>query len=95
MSWSKIYHESYKDLFKLFRKIKGFAVAFNTNLDAIIEFSPAHILELIDKIGIDSLDLYKKVIKWKGRIDDPVDFVAGLCGCFEKGKVVQFRCAKI
>ncbi|NHJ41017.1 MAG: hypothetical protein FK731_13380, partial [Asgard group archaeon] len=72
------------------RKIQGIAIGFNTNLDAIIEFSGRDILELITKLKIDSLLLYKKIIEWKGRINKPIDFITGLCGCFEKGKASEW-----
>ena len=90
MSWTQFYATSYKEIVKNIKKIQGIAVGFNTNLDAIIEFSGKKILELINKFKIDSFSLYKKIIEWKGRIVEPIDFITGLCGCFEKGKASEW-----
>ena len=90
MSWTQFYAESYKEIIKKIKKIQGIAVGFNTNLDAIIEFNGKMILELIKHLKIDSFSLYKKIIEWKGRIIEPIDFVTGLCGCFEKGKASEW-----
>ncbi|NHK30429.1 MAG: hypothetical protein FK730_03700 [Asgard group archaeon] len=90
VSWTQIYSESYKEIIKNIKKIQGIAVGFNTNLDAIIEFNGKMILELIHHFKIDSFSLYKKIIEWKGRINEPIDFITGLCGCFEKGKASEW-----
>jgi ADP-dependent phosphofructokinase/glucokinase len=90
VSWTQFYAESYKEIIKNIKKIQGIAVGFNTNLDAIIEFNGKMILELIKHLKIDSFSLYKKIIEWKGRIKEPIDFVTGLCGCFEKGKASEW-----
>ncbi|MBN1327952.1 MAG: ADP-dependent glucokinase/phosphofructokinase [Candidatus Heimdallarchaeota archaeon] len=90
MSWSQIYNSCYQEILKELTRLDGIAVGFNTNVDAIIEFNSTTILELIGKVGLDSLSLYERILKWKGAIDKPADFVVGLCGCFEKGKASEW-----
>jgi len=90
LSWSQIYTESYREILKELKRLDGIAVGFNTNVDAIVDFSSDAILELIAQLGIDSLSLYKYVVEWKGVIEDPTDFISGLCGCFEKGKASEW-----
>jgi ADP-dependent phosphofructokinase/glucokinase len=90
LSWEQYYSNSYKKIIKKIRKLKGIAVGFNTNLDAIIEFSGKEILELIQHMKIDAFTLYEKIIEWRGTISEPIDFIAGLCGCFEKGKASEW-----
>ncbi|HUT82420.1 MAG TPA: ADP-dependent glucokinase/phosphofructokinase [Candidatus Bathyarchaeia archaeon] len=90
MSWSQIYNDCYQEILKELTRLDGIAVGFNTNVDAIIEFNSTTILELIGKVGLNSLTLFERVLKWKGVIDKPADFVVGLCGCFEKGKASEW-----
>ncbi|NHJ46665.1 MAG: hypothetical protein FK733_02645 [Asgard group archaeon] len=90
VTWNQCYLNSYKEIIKNIRKLQGIAVGFNTNLDAIIEFRGKDILELINQLKIDTFSLYTKIIEWKGTINEPLDYVTGLCGCFEKGKASEW-----
>ena len=82
--------DSYQEVTINLKRIKGIAIGFNTNVDAIYHMRSDLIVDLIHKLGIDSVALYKKVVKWKGSIEDPEDFIAGLCGCFEKGRASEW-----
>jgi len=90
LSWVEIYHDSYTNVLKNLKKVKGATVGFNTNVDAIIDFSSDEIISLIKKVGADPLKLYTNILQWKGKISSPEDFVTGLCGCFEKGKASEW-----
>ncbi len=90
MSWSQTYNDCYQEILKELPRLNGIAVGFNTNVDALIEFNSSLILELIGKVGLDGISLYERILKWKGFIDKPADFVVGLCGCFEKGKASEW-----
>ncbi|NHJ31950.1 MAG: hypothetical protein FK732_03720, partial [Asgard group archaeon] len=72
------------------KRINGIAIGFNANVDAVYHMRSKVIVDLIHKLGIDSVALYKKVVKWKGSIEDPEDYIAGLCGCFEKGRASEW-----
>ncbi|MHA1772548.1 MAG: ADP-dependent glucokinase/phosphofructokinase [Candidatus Heimdallarchaeota archaeon] len=90
MSWAEIYHDSFSNVLKNIKKVRGAIVGFNTNIDAIIDFHSEQILTLIKKIGVDPVGLYTNILKWKGKIHSPADFITGLCGCFEKGKASEW-----
>lgn len=89
-TWSELYMDSYQEVTNNLKRINGIAIGFNTNVDAIYHMRSDLIVDLIHKLGIDSVALYKKVVKWKGSIEDPEDFIAGLCGCFEKGRASEW-----
>ncbi|MBY8993037.1 MAG: ADP-dependent glucokinase/phosphofructokinase [Candidatus Heimdallarchaeota archaeon] len=89
-TWSELYRNSYQEVSNNLKSINGIAVGFNTNVDAIYHMRSDVIVDMINKLGIDSVALYKKVVKWKGIIEDPEDYIAGLCGCFEKGKASEW-----
>ncbi|MHA1170981.1 MAG: ADP-dependent glucokinase/phosphofructokinase, partial [Candidatus Heimdallarchaeota archaeon] len=89
-TWSEIYKDSYQEVTNNIKRINGITVGFNTNVDAIYHMRSEAIVDLIHKLGIDSVALYKKVVKWKGSIETPDDYVAGLCGCFEKGRASEW-----
>ena len=90
MTWFDNYSESYNDTLKALKLIDGVAVGFNTNVDAIIEFRSNKIRELISNLQFDTVTLLSKILEWKGTIEDPNDFIVGLCGCFEKGKASEW-----
>jgi len=90
MTWLEHYSESYTDTLKAIKTIDGVAVGFNTNVDAIIEFRSSKIRELISHLQFDTVTLLSKILKWKGVIEEPEDFIVGLCGCFEKGKASEW-----
>ena len=90
MTWFENYSESYADTLTALKKIDGVAVGFNTNVDAIIEFRSNKIRELISHLQFDTVTLMSKILKWKGVIEEPEDFIVGLCGCFEKGKASEW-----
>ncbi|MHA1200872.1 MAG: ADP-dependent glucokinase/phosphofructokinase [Candidatus Heimdallarchaeaceae archaeon] len=89
-TWSEIYRDSYQEVTNNFKRINGITVGFNTNVDAIYHMRSDAIVDLIHELGIDSVALYKKVVKWKGSIETPEDYIAGLCGCFEKGRASEW-----
>jgi ADP-dependent phosphofructokinase/glucokinase len=88
--WSEKYTESYIDLFPRIKKLTGIAVLFNTNVDAIIHFSPDDIRKLIKKTELTQDELLEGINQWKGIIEHPKDFVVGLCGCFQDGKASEW-----
>ncbi len=89
-TWSEFYKLAFQEVFKNLKLVNGIAVGLNTNVDAIYHMRSERIVELIHKLDIDSVSLYKKIVKWKGIIEEPDDYVAGLCGCFEKGKASEW-----
>lgn len=89
-NWLNIYRTAQYKTAKHLKQLSGITVAFNTNIDAIVNFTPSMIRQLMVEIGIGPQALQKRIQEWKGIIEAPADFLAGLCGCFREGKASEW-----
>ncbi|MBD3192383.1 MAG: hypothetical protein GF308_17220 [Candidatus Heimdallarchaeota archaeon] len=89
-NWLNIYRESHSKTVKSLRQLNGITVAFNTNIDAIVNFTPPMVQQLIDKIGLEPQSLKRRIHEWKGIIEQPVDYLIGLFGCFKEGRASEW-----
>ena len=63
MTWQDIYLESFNDVSTNVKKLKGITLAFNTNIDMIYDFDSEIITNLIQKLRISNIDLFKNIKK--------------------------------
>jgi len=83
--WLDLYSRALDRFCEKLPRSRGVVVAFNTNIDGIINLTDRRLSSLAEK----EPDLLKQAYERKdsppGRIDTPVDFLAGLLHFFERG----------
>ncbi len=89
-NWVTLYEKSIDKVAINLSNLKGMFVGLNVNVDAILFVNPELILQLKQKLDVDSDVLVQRIKEWKGIIETPSDFLTGLCGCFSQGKASEW-----
>ncbi len=84
-SWIDPYSEALERFSAKLRRSKGIVVAFNTNIDGIINLTQNRLSSLSRREPDLLKEAYERKDSPPGRIDTPVDFLAGLLHFFERG----------
>jgi len=85
VEWYRLYRESVVNFQSRLPESGGVAVAYNTNIDGIIDLDSERIQRFLESQPEVANDAYDRKDSPPGRVDGPVDFVAGLMHFVERG----------
>ncbi len=85
MDWCQLYAKAVSNFRSRLPLSQGLAVAFNTNIDGIINLDSERLSEFLSSHRDISDQAFTRRNSPPGRIVDPVDFVAGLMHFVERG----------
>jgi ADP-dependent phosphofructokinase/glucokinase len=85
VDWFELYRGSVKNFQSRLPESGGIAVAYNTNIDGIIDLDGERIQRFLESQSRVANEAYSRKDSPPGRIDDPIDFVAGLMHFVERG----------
>jgi len=85
VNWLRLYSEAVHNFQRRLPSSQGLAVAFNTNIDGIINLSDKRVGTLLGSHPGLSDEAFLRRDSPPGRIDSPADFLAGLMHFIERG----------
>jgi len=85
VNWQELYSEALGRFKSRLPASGGVAVAFNTNIDGIINLNEENLASLLSIDEALSEEAFTRKDSPPGRIDDPVDFLTGLMHFIERG----------